>query len=254
MDSELKDTKNPDPPRWLYLLPNLLTTVTMCAGFYSIIVAIQGYFYTAAIVMCVAAFSDGWDGRVARLTNTQSAFGAEYDSFSDLIAFGVAPILMMYNWSFSYLGTKSWLIAFLYLSATAIRLARFNILSHLTEKRFQGLPCPMAAVLMASTSALCHHYNIYGTVISVPISCMTVLLGCLMVSTIPYYSAKLMSSKMAIVVTLSIVFSMIMAFAWDRPEALFCIFLVYTLSGPVTALWRLIHSHGYMRFLEIDYR
>lgn len=248
MYSELKKTKDSSEYQWLYFLPNLLTTVTMCAGFYSMIVAIQGDFNTAAIMICAAAFSDGWDGRVARLTNTQSAFGAEYDSLSDLIAFGAAPTLMAYNWSFSYLGTRSWLIAFLYLSATAMRLARFNTIS--TDKRFQGLPCPMAAVLMASTNTLCYRYNINGVAVSVPIACMTVILGCLMVSTIPYYSAKLMSSKMAIVVTLLIFSSMIMAFLWDRPEALFCIFLMYALSGPVTVLCRLIYSHGYMRFLE----
>src|SRR5882724_9978810 len=112
--------------RGIYLLPNLLTTAALFAGFYSIVAAMKGYFDTAAIAIFVAIIADGLDGRVARLTNTETAFGAQYDSLSDLASLGIAPALVIYSWSLSSLGKFGWLIAFLYVAATALRLARFN--------------------------------------------------------------------------------------------------------------------------------
>jgi CDP-diacylglycerol--serine O-phosphatidyltransferase len=137
------------PQRGIYLLPNLLTTAALFAGFYSIVAAMKGHFESAAIAIFVAMIADGLDGRVARLTHTQSEFGAEYDSLSDMAAFGIAPALVVYSWSLSSLGKLGWLAAFLYAAATALRLARFN--TQVSDKEyFQGLPSPSAAGAIAS--------------------------------------------------------------------------------------------------------
>src|SRR5688572_28673677 len=140
---------NTDPnkkPRGIYLLPNLFTTGALFAGFYAIVAAMKGQFEMAAIAVLIAMVLDTLDGRVARWTQTQSAFGAEYDSLSDMLAFGLAPALMIYSWSLSYLGKIGWLVAFVYTAATALRLARFNTQAHDQDKGyFQGLPSPAAA-------------------------------------------------------------------------------------------------------------
>src|SRR3990167_3289655 len=121
-----EQTEKP-PQRGIYLLPNLLTTAALFAGFYSIVAAMKGHFESSAIAIFIAIIADGLDGRVARLTNTQSLFGAQYDSLSDMVAFGVAPALVIFSFSLFYLGKLGWLIAFLYTASTALRLARFNI-------------------------------------------------------------------------------------------------------------------------------
>lgn len=137
--------------RGIYLLPSILTTFGMFAGFYSIIASINGDFTLAAISIMVAMLWDTLDGRVARLTNTQSDFGAEYDSLADLVSFGMAPALLVYEWSLSDLGRIGWLAAFLFLACAALRLARFNTQVGISEKRyFQGLPSPAAAGVIAS--------------------------------------------------------------------------------------------------------
>ena len=137
--------------RGIYLLPSIITTFALFAGFYSIVASINGDFTLAAISIMVAMLWDTLDGRVARLTNTQSAFGAEYDSLSDLVSFGVAPALLVYEWSLSDLGRFGWLAAFIYLACAALRLARFNTQVGATDKRyFQGLPSPASAGVIAS--------------------------------------------------------------------------------------------------------
>ena len=137
--------------RGIYLLPSIITTFALFAGFYSIVASINGDFTLAAISIMVAMLWDTLDGRVARLTNTQSAFGAEYDSLSDLVSFGVAPALLVYEWSLSDLGRIGWLAAFIYLACAALRLARFNTQVGAADKRyFQGLPSPASAGVIAS--------------------------------------------------------------------------------------------------------
>ena len=136
--------------RGIYLLPNLFTTAALFAGFFAIVQAMQGDFERAAMAIFIAMVLDGLDGRVARMTNTQSAFGAEYDSLSDMVSFGAAPALVVYEWALRDLGRLGWIAAFIYCAGAALRLARFNTTLEVTDKRyFQGLPSPAAAALVA---------------------------------------------------------------------------------------------------------
>jgi CDP-diacylglycerol--serine O-phosphatidyltransferase len=162
------------PKRGVYLLPNLLTTAALFAGFYSIVSAMKGHFDTAAIAIFIALIADGLDGRVARMTNTQTDFGAQYDSLSDMVAFGVAPALVIYSWSLSTLGKLGWLAAFLFTAGVALRLARFN--TQLSDKRyFQGLPCPAAAAMLASVVWMISSYEFDGAMFAIPIAIVTIL-------------------------------------------------------------------------------
>src|SRR5689334_3768014 len=136
--------------RGIYWLPNLFTTASLFSGFYAIVQAMNGRFETAAIAIFVSMVLDGLDGRIARLTHTQSEFGAQYDSLSDMVSFGAAPALVMYVWALKDLGKLGWIAAFVYCAGAALRLARFNTNIDVIDKRyFQGLPSPMAAALLA---------------------------------------------------------------------------------------------------------
>jgi CDP-diacylglycerol--serine O-phosphatidyltransferase len=185
--------------------------------------------------------ADTLDGRVARMTNTQTAFGAEYDSLSDMVAFGVAPALIVYSWSLSHLGKLGWLAAFLYTACTALRLARFNTQSHDSDKRyFQGLPCPAAAGVVGGSVWLGYTYNIQGILIGIPVALLTVLIGALMVSTIRYHSFKQIDLRGRVpFFALLIPLLVIVAIAIDPPEVLFAIFFCYAFSGPFLTLWQL---------------
>jgi len=191
------------PSRGIYLLPSILTTFGMFAGFYSIIASINGDFTLAAISIMIAMMWDTLDGRVARLTNTQSAFGAQYDSLSDLVSFGVAPALLVYEWSLSDMGRVGWLAAFIFLACAALRLARFNTQVGTADKRyFQGLPSPAAAGVIASMIWLKFwkfEYFDFGIVsLSYYIGVgITIVCGLLMVSNVRYYSFKELDSKKA---------------------------------------------------------
>jgi len=184
--------------RGVYLLPNLLTSAALFAGFYSVIAGINGRFEAAAIAIIVAGFLDGLDGRVARLTNTQSDFGEQYDSLSDLISFGLAPALLAFNWSLSSLGEIStfagklgWLAAFLFVACAALRLARFNTQVGIADKRyFQGLASPAAAGTLVFTIWFFVDNNVSGESVSWLIFFETVALGILMFSNVRYYSFK----------------------------------------------------------------
>lgn len=235
-DDEQSDKKS---QRGIYLLPNLLTTAAFFAGFYSIVAGMKGHFDTAAIAIFVAMIADTLDGRVARLTNTQSLFGAQYDSLSDLAAFGLAPALVLYSWSLSSLGKLGWLATFLYAAATALRLARFN--TQVSDKRyFQGLPCPSAAGLMASIVWMCSSYAIDGQLFAIPLAVLTVMVASLMVSTIRYSSFKSIDFKGKVpFLTVVIALFVITAIALEPPEMLFAIFFIYIASGPILTLWQL---------------
>lgn len=225
--------------RGIYLLPNLLTTAALFSGFYAVVAAMKGYFDAAAIVIFVAMFADGLDGRVARLTNTQTPFGAQYDSLSDMVAFGVAPALVIYSWSLFYLGKIGWLIAFLYTAATALRLARFN--TQVSDKQyFQGLPSPSAAGMIASIVWLGSNYAIEGPAIAIPLAVLAILVAALMVSTIRYYSFKSIDfkGKVPFFTVVSAVF-LIAAVALEPSIMLFLLFSFYLLSGPLLTLWQL---------------
>jgi CDP-diacylglycerol--serine O-phosphatidyltransferase len=224
--------------RGIYLLPHLFTTAVLFAGFYSIVAAMKGHFETAAIAIFVAMVADGLDGRIARLTNTQSLFGAEYDSLSDMVASGVAPALGIYSWSLFSLGKMGWLAAFLYTAATALRLARFN--TQVADKQyFQGLPCPVAAGVIASIIWLGDGYGINGSVIAVPLAMLMVILAALMVSDIRYSSFKSVDFKGKVpFFTVVLTVFIIAAIALEPAEVLFALLIIYVASGPLITLWR----------------
>lgn len=238
-NEKLQDQMDKYPQRGIYLLPNLLTTAALFAGFYSIVAAMKGHFDTAAIAIFVATIADGLDGRVARLTHTQSAFGAEYDSLSDMVAFGIAPALAMYSWSLSFLGKPGWLIVFLYAAATALRLARFN--TQVSDKQyFQGLPCPPSAVVVASAIWLGNDYGINGSAIAFPLAVLTLSLASLLVSTIRYQSFKSVDFKGKVpFFTVVLAVFLITAIAFEPPAILFTLSISFVLSGPAMTLWQL---------------
>ena len=223
--------------RGIYLLPSILTTFGMFAGFYSIIASINGDFTLAAISIMVAMLWDTLDGRVARLTNTQSDFGAEYDSLADLVSFGMAPALLVYEWSLSDLGRIGWLAAFLFLACAALRLARFNTQVGISEKRyFQGLPSPAAAGVIASMIWLKfwnfeYFYGIAAFSYYIGVG-ITIICGLLMVSNVRYYSFKEFDSKKASFrFLLAIILGIIVLLS--RPNIfLFTGFFLYMISGP----------------------
>ena len=222
--------------RGIYLLPNLLTTAALFAGFYAIVAAMKGHFDSAAIAIFIAMIADGLDGRVARLTHTQSPFGAQYDSLSDMAAFGIAPALVLYSWSLFHLGKLGWLAAFLYAAATALRLARFN--TQVSDKAyFQGLPSPAAAGICASIVWMLADYELKGLAIAVPLAFLTVITSALMVSTIRYSSFKSVDFKGRVpFLTIVVAVFIITAIALEPAEMLFVVFFIYLVSGPVHTL------------------
>ncbi|NIN36993.1 MAG: CDP-diacylglycerol--serine O-phosphatidyltransferase [Gammaproteobacteria bacterium] len=225
--------------RGLYLLPNLLTTGAMFAGFYAIVAGINSNFEAAAIAIFIAMILDGMDGRVARLTNTQSDFGMQYDSLSDMVSFGLAPALVIYQWSLSGLGKLGWLGAFVYAAAAALRLARFNTQASTADKRyFQGLPSPPAAALIAGMVWCGEYFSIDGvasfTLFAFP---TTMLAGILMVSNIRYHSFKRFDLKGRKPFVAGLVIVMIFVLiASEPPLVLFLLALIYAVSGPVLTL------------------
>lgn len=225
--------------RGIYLLPNLFTTAALFAGFFSIVSSMNQHFEQAAIAIFIAMLADTLDGRVARLTNTQSEFGAQYDSLSDMVAFGVAPALGVYAWSLHYLGKLGWLAAFLYAAATALRLARFN--TQATDKRyFQGLPSPSAAGIVSGLMWMGSNYEIDGATLSLVAAVLTILAAALMVSTVRYTSFKSVDFKGRVpFITVVIALFIIVGIAMEPALILFSIFFIYAISGPVLTLWQL---------------
>jgi CDP-diacylglycerol--serine O-phosphatidyltransferase len=227
--------------RGIYLLPNLFTTAGLFAGFYAIVAAINHRFEAAAIAIFIAMVMDSIDGRVARLTNTESDFGAEYDSMADMISFGIAPALVVYVWGLSGMGKLGWLAAFIYTAAAALRLARFNMHVGSIDKRyFEGLPSPSAAAIIAGMIWVSTDYGYKGSSVIFPALILTVLAGVLMVSKIRYYSFKDLNlkGKVPFVAMLIVVLAFVLVSS-DPPTVLFGIFLLYALSGPVLTLIKL---------------
>jgi CDP-diacylglycerol--serine O-phosphatidyltransferase len=224
--------------RGIYLLPNLFTTAGLFAGFYAIVAAIRGDFESAAIAIFVAMVMDGLDGRIARMTNTQSDFGAEYDSLADMVSFGLAPALVIYQWALLGTGKFGWMVAFVYAACGALRLARFNTQIGIVDKRFfQGLPSPAAAACLAGFvwAGTSNGFELsFITGVALP---LTFICGILMVSTVRYYSFKDfdLHGKVPFVVMLALVliFALI---ASDPPIVLFGGFMLYALSGPIFTL------------------
>lgn len=226
--------------RGVYLLPNLFTTAALFCGFYAVIASMNGLFEKACIAMFVAMFLDGLDGRVARLTNTQSAFGAEYDSLSDLVAFGLAPALVVYTWSLNALGKVGWMVSFIYVACAALRLARFNTQVDTADSRyFTGLPSPTAAAVVASVVWVGYDRGFIGADYAVVVAGVTLLIGLSMVSNINYTSFKEADSKGRVPFA-AILFAVIMLAVVfvDPPITLFIASFGYTLSGPIMSFWK----------------
>jgi CDP-diacylglycerol--serine O-phosphatidyltransferase len=227
--------------RGIYLLPNLFTTVSLFSGFYAIIASMRGHFDAAAIAVFIAMIMDFLDGRIARLTQTQSAFGKEYDSLSDMVSFGVAPALIMYRWAFIDLGKFGWLVAFIFTASVALRLARFNTqVQHDDKRYFQGLPCPAGAGIVAAVVWLGGNRPHFGLAMNIIFGVMAIFIAVLMVSNIRYNSFKELDIKDRIPFVALLIMVLIFAgIAIDPPSVLFAIFVIYGLSGPTLTLIRL---------------
>lgn len=228
----------------IYVLPNLLTSGSMFLGFYAILHAFQGDFVRAAVAILFAAILDGLDGRVARLTQTESRFGVEYDSLADLISFGVAPAALAYTWALKPFGRFGWLAAFLFLACGALRLARFNIqVGAVESSHFVGLPIPAAAGTIATLVLFVHRLHIVLVNRSLIILLMVYVLAFLMVSAMPFYSFKelgLIRRK-----PFSTLVLMVLAFivVVSEPEImLFAIFSLYVFSGPAIYLRKVVRA------------
>jgi CDP-diacylglycerol--serine O-phosphatidyltransferase len=225
----------------IYVLPNLFTLAALFGGFYAIVMAMNGRFDLAAVGIFCAMVLDSLDGRVARMTNTQSAFGEQMDSLSDMVSFGAAPALISYEWALRGLGRWGWFAAFVYCACAALRLARFNVNTAVVDKRyFQGLPSPAAAALVAGFIWLMTESGIKGTdaLLGIPIPWLTFALalyaGLTMVTNVPFYSFKDVSMKksvpFAVIVMIAVGIAVINI---DPPTVMFGVFVVYGLSGYV---------------------
>lgn len=233
----------------VYLLPNLFTTGSLFAGFYGIVATTNGRYYVAAWFILVSSIFDALDGKVARLTGTTSKFGVEYDSLADLVAFGVAPGLLMYLWALKPFGKLGWLASFLYVVCGALRLARFNVQVNTVEsKRFVGLPIPAAASMVAACVLLFYHLGGSGTIKKASILVLIYVLAFLMVSNFRYYSFKdpeLVKRQPFGFLVLAIVLIIVVV---AQPEIMFfLLFLAYVGSGPLGSLVRLARRRKRMR-------
>ncbi len=237
----MQDQKDIQRARGIYLLPNFFTTAGLFAGFYAIVAAMNGHYHGAAVAIFVAMLMDSLDGRVARLTNTQSAFGAEYDSLADMVSFGIAPALVTFSWSMHNLGKLGWLAAFLFAAAGALRLARFNTQVTKADKRyFQGLSITASAGVVAGLVWAAHQSGIEGANIALLVAITLITLAGLMVSNIRYHSFKQVDLKGKVpFVALLILVLIFVLIALDPPHILFIIFAGYALSGPFFTLWNL---------------
>jgi CDP-diacylglycerol--serine O-phosphatidyltransferase len=226
--------------RGIYILPNLFTTAALFAGFYAIVQAMNNRFEHAAVAIFIAMVLDGLDGRVARLTRTQSAFGAEYDSLSDMVSFGAAPALVIYEWALKGMGKLGWIAAFIYCAGAALRLARFNTMLDVQDKRyFQGLPSPAAAALVAGLVWVMIDNNYTGDEARWYACVLTIFAGVTMVSNIRYYSFKDINLRRS--VPFFAVFAIVLFYLLvsSYPQGvLFALFLCYAVSGYALAAWQ----------------
>jgi len=226
--------------RGIYLLPNLFTTGVLFGGFYAIVQAMNARYEHAAIAIFVAMVFDFLDGRIARLTRTQSEFGAEYDSLADVVAFGAAPALVMYEWALRPLGRLGWIAAFAYCAATALRLARFNVNIDVVDKRyFQGLPCPAAAAVLAGFVWVIDDFDLQRAEWLHGLACgVTFFAAITMVTSVPFYSFKDINFRRSVPfwAVLIVVLALILVSA-NPPMVLFGMFVAYAVSGYVLWAW-----------------
>lgn len=223
--------------RGIYLLPNLLTTAALFSGFFAIVQAMNGKFEVAAVAIFIAMVFDGLDGRVARMTRTQSAFGAEYDSLSDMVSFGAAPALVVYVWALKGLGKLGWIAAFIYCAGAALRLARFNTNIEVVDKRyFQGLPSPAAAALVAGLVWVMIDNDWTGEQAAWYACVLTIFAGVTMVTNLRFWSGKDINLRKSVpfvfIAAIALAFALVSSYP---PGVLFALFLAYALSGYVIA-------------------
>lgn len=237
------DEVKKQPRREVYLLPNLFTTAALFSGFYSIIAAMNGEFSNASVAIFISMVFDGLDGRVARMTRTQSAFGAEYDSLADMVSFGIAPALVVFTWSLAPLGKVGWIAAFIYAVGAALRLARFNTMVGIEEKRyFTGLPSPAAAAIVAGVIWAANDKGVSGEAMSTIMALLVPIVGLLMVSNVKYRSFKDLNLKgrVPFVVLLIAVLSFVLIALEPALVlmSLFCLYGAWGLLGIVSKRFR----------------
>ena len=246
-NSDEHNDTDPRPGKGVYLLPNLITTASLFAGFYAIVAAIDGHFSRAAMAIFVAMICDGLDGRIARWTNTQSAFGKEYDSLADMVSFGLTPSIVAYQWGVERIaeygklwGRFGWLASFFYAVCAALRLARFNVREAKDKRYFEGLPSPSAAACVAGTIWVLSEYDVTGLSTLILCFIVTASMGALMVSKFSYFSGKHLNLRGKVpwaslaLVPLAYMFFVAYGFA----ETLLTAFGLYAASAPVMWLWR----------------
>jgi CDP-diacylglycerol--serine O-phosphatidyltransferase len=229
--------------RGIYILPSLFTTAALFSGFFAIVQAMQGNFYGAAIAVFAAMILDGLDGRVARLIHAQSAFGAEYDSLADMVSFGVAPALVVYEWALTDMGRLGWITAFTYCAGAALRLARFNTNLEVVDKRyFQGLPSPAAAALAAGFVWVMMDFGVSGNHAAVRwiAAAITLFAGISMVTNCRFFSFKGVNLKKRVPFFIIAILALLIVLVFSYPAIPFGLFCIYALSGYVLALARLL--------------
>lgn len=227
----------------VYLLPNLFTTAALFAGFFAIISGMKGNFEAAGLAVIVAQLLDGFDGRVARMTNTTSAFGVQYDSLSDMVSFGLAPALVIFSWGLEPLGKLGWAAAFLYAACAALRLARFNTQVEVVDNKFfVGLASPPAAAILATTVWLWHDV-VPPYEVSILVALATICIGLLMVSNVSYTSFKGVNFRgrvpFAVMLVALLIFTVVII---DPPTVLLAMACLYCISGPAMWIFRLVKS------------
>jgi CDP-diacylglycerol--serine O-phosphatidyltransferase len=251
MNEPLKSVEDDEPPvalrprrKGLYVLPNAITLAALFSGFYAIVMAINGRFEIACISVFVAAVLDSLDGRVARMTHSQSAFGEQMDSLSDMVSFGAAPALIVYIWALKDLGKAGFIPAFVYIAGAALRLARFNVNIGVVDKRFfQGLPSPAAAALVIGLIWVVDDAG-YKNVSTIPAlawtaSFVTLYAGLSMVTNAPFYSFKVVGARRTVPFIVIVLVALAIAFVMlDPPRVLFAVFCAYGLSGYIVYGWR----------------
>jgi CDP-diacylglycerol--serine O-phosphatidyltransferase len=240
------DSASPTRPRrkGIYILPNAITLAALFSGFYGIVMAMNGRFEAACIAIFCAAILDSLDGRVARMTNAQSAFGEQMDSLSDMVSFGAAPALIVYIWALKDLGKAGWIPAFVYIAGAALRLARFNVNIGVVDKRFfQGLPSPAAAALVIGLVWVMDDAGFKGVSRIEWLTWLafgvTLYAGLSMVTNAPFYSFKVVGNKRTVPFVVLVAIALgIALIALDPPRVLFAIFCSYGISGYGVYAWR----------------
>ena len=224
----------------IYMVPNMITLAALFGGFFAIVMAMNGRFEMATVAIFAAMVLDSLDGRVARMTNTQSAFGEQMDSLSDMVSFGAAPALVAYIWTLNSLGRWGWIAAFVYCACAALRLARFNVNTGVVDKRyFQGLPSPAAAAMVAGFIWLATDARLDPHAMRWFLFAITLFAGLTMVTNVPFYSFKDLSLKRSVPFAAIVLVALgIAVINIDPPTVLFALFVLYGLSGYAVLIWR----------------